>query len=190
MTDLLKFKALDKSEIDTTKSSAGSAQRDGANRRFAKNPSKVGDVLKEQGDVAAALTSFSAALTIIERMATADPNNAGWQYDLSASYVWVGNVLVAQVNLAAALNRFTASFAIAERLAKADPHNAGWQRHLAISYADFADLHRRAGEHNRALDALRDGRAIMQQVVSRSPDDAKWKEDLTWFDAQIAGPGK
>ena len=44
---------------------------------------------------------------LFERLAKADPNNAGWQRDLSVSYAKVGDVQVAQGDLAGALKSFT-----------------------------------------------------------------------------------
>jgi len=66
-----------------------------------------------------------------ERLAKADPGNAGWQRDLSVSQDRIGDVQQAQGDLAAALTSHQAALAIAERLAKADPGNAGWQRDLS-----------------------------------------------------------
>ena len=45
---------------------------------------KIGDVLV-QGNLPAALTSYQAWLDIRERLAEADPGNAGWQRDLIVS---------------------------------------------------------------------------------------------------------
>src|SRR5262249_43163060 len=87
-----------------------------------------GDVLKAQGNLPEALKSFRDGLTIADRLAKADPGNAGWQRDLSVSYNEVGDVQVAQGDLAGALTSYRHSLAIAARLAKADPRNAGWQR--------------------------------------------------------------
>jgi hypothetical protein len=39
-----------------------------------------------QGDLSAALKSYSDSLAIAERLAAADPGNAGWQRDLIVSY--------------------------------------------------------------------------------------------------------
>jgi hypothetical protein len=44
-------------------------------------------VQQAQGDLAAALTSYRASLAIRERLAQADPGNAGWQRDLVVSCV-------------------------------------------------------------------------------------------------------
>jgi tetratricopeptide (TPR) repeat protein len=95
---------------------------------------KIGDVQQAQGDLAAALASYQAALAISERLAKADPGNAGWQRDLSVSHNKIGDVQQAQGDLAAALASYQAVLAISERLAKADPGNAEWQRDLAVSY--------------------------------------------------------
>ena len=57
---------------------------------------KVGDVLVAQGDLPGALKSYRDSLAIAERLAKADPGNAGWQRDLSVSYSKIGDVLVAQ----------------------------------------------------------------------------------------------
>ena len=46
----------------------------------------MGDVLVAQGDLAGALRAFQASLKIAERLAAADPSNAGWQRDLWVSY--------------------------------------------------------------------------------------------------------
>jgi alkanesulfonate monooxygenase SsuD/methylene tetrahydromethanopterin reductase-like flavin-dependent oxidoreductase (luciferase family) len=40
---------------------------------------RIGDVQRAQGDLTAALTSYQASLAIAERLAKADPGNAGWQ---------------------------------------------------------------------------------------------------------------
>ena len=59
---------------------------------------KVGDVLVAQGNLPEALKSYRDSLAIAERLAKADPGNAGWQRDLSVSYNKVGDVQVAQGN--------------------------------------------------------------------------------------------
>ena len=82
---------------------------------------RLGDVQVAQGNLAAALTSYRSSLAIRDRLAKADPGNAGWQRDLSVSHEKLGDVQVAQGNLAGALASYQHSLAIADRLAKADP---------------------------------------------------------------------
>ena len=64
---------------------------------------KIGEVLVAQGNLPEALKSYRDGLAIRDRLAKADPGNAGWQRDLSVSYDRVGDVLVAQGNLPEAL---------------------------------------------------------------------------------------
>ena len=108
--------------------------RDGADEQAAGAWMGLGDILSINGQTVPALASFRASLAIAERLARADPGNAGWQRDLSVSHNKIGDVLVHQGDLPAALASFRASLAIAERLAQADPGNVGWQRDLSVSH--------------------------------------------------------
>ena len=56
-------------------------------------------MLVAQGNLPEALKSYQAGLAIADRLAKADPGNAGWQRDLSVSYDKIGDVQVAQGNL-------------------------------------------------------------------------------------------
>ena len=127
---------------------------------------------------------------IFERLAKADPGNAGWQRDLSVSHERIGDVQVAQGNLPAALTSFQASLGIRERLAKADPGNAGWQRDLALSFGNVAMIDAQQGAGEKALGAFRQGRDIIAQLGRQSPDNATLPGDLAWFDHQIAAQSK
>ena len=60
-------------------------------------------MLEAQGDLTSALKAYQHSLDIIARLAKADPGNAGWQRDLSVSYIKVGGVLEAQGDLPEAL---------------------------------------------------------------------------------------
>jgi hypothetical protein len=60
-------------------------------------------VLEAQGNLAEALKSYQDGLAIRDRLVKSDPDNAGWQRDLSVFYDTLGDVLVAQGNLAEAL---------------------------------------------------------------------------------------
>jgi hypothetical protein len=62
------------------------AQSDPANagwrRDLSVSHNKIGDVLRDQGDLPAALVSFQSAMRIAERLAQSDPTNATWRRDL------------------------------------------------------------------------------------------------------------
>ena len=145
----------------------------------------MGDIAQQRGDLGAALARYGEARALADRLAKADPGNAGWQRDLSVSYNKVGDVLVAQGQLPDALKAFRDSLAIADRLAKADPANARWQRDLAISYGRLASVDARSGDRARAVGAYRQGRDIIAKLKAASPSNAELPKDLAWFDAQI-----
>ena len=101
---------------------------------------RLADLLRERVALAEIDTLCRRALAIFDRLAKADPGNAGWQRDLSVSSNKIGDVLVAQGNLPEALKSFRDELAIRDRLAKADPGNAGWQRDLIVSYVKIAGI--------------------------------------------------
>ena len=120
------------------------------------------------------LRSFRDSLAIGDRLAKADPNNAGWQRDLSVSYDKVGDVLVAQGNLPEALKAFQAVSRLRDRLAKADPNNAGWQRDLSVSYNKVGDVLVAQGNLPEALENLprqsRDCETASPKPIPTMPD--------------------
>jgi tetratricopeptide (TPR) repeat protein len=126
-----------------------------------------------QGYLTEALKSYRESLAIRERLAKADPNNAGWQRDLSLSYEKVGDVLVAQGNLTEALKSHRESLAIRERLAKADPNNASWQRELAIINERLGAVYIKRNETDEAKAAFELALAIYDSVTARFPDDTR-----------------
>ena len=82
---------------------------------------KVGDVLKDQGDLAAALDEYRANLDICQRLAEKDPNNAGWQRDLFVSYTRIGLVANRKNDLLAALDAFKKAEKIALHMNEISP---------------------------------------------------------------------
>ncbi|HYH47688.1 MAG TPA: tetratricopeptide repeat protein, partial [Thermoanaerobaculia bacterium] len=120
---------------------------------------REGDVQRDQGDLAAALTAYRESLAIRQQLAAADPAHAGRQWDLSISYERVGDVLQNQGDLAAALTAYRESLAIRQQLAAADPAHAGWQRGLSISHNKVGDVLRNQGDLDTALTAYRESLA-------------------------------
>src|SRR5438552_3709017 len=83
--------------------------------------------LRAQGNASEARELYAKASAVRERLAKSDPNNVGWQYDLTYSYIRGGELLREQGNVAEALVAQRAALAIRERSARNDPSNAGWQ---------------------------------------------------------------
>ena len=140
---------------------------------------RLADLLQDRVPLHDIEPLYRRAFAIFDRLAKADPGNAGWQRDLSVSYERVGDVLVAQGNLPEALKAFRDCLAIRDRLAKADPGNAGWQRDLSVSYERVGDVLVAQGNLPEALKAFRDGLAISDRLAKADPGNAGWQRDLS-----------
>ena len=146
----------------------------------------LGDILVARGDLAAAKSAYQQAGAAAERLAKADPNNAGWQRDLSVSYTKVGDVQVSQGSLPDALRSYRAGLSIAERLAKSDPNNAEWQRDLSVSYNKVGDVQVSQGNLPDALRSYRADLAIAERLAQSDPNNARWQRDLSVSYAKLA----
>ena len=128
----------------------------------------------------AALTSYQASLAISERLATADPGNAGWQRDLS--------VVARQYRRRA--GRAGRSGGGADQLPglasrsqsvwpQADPGNAGWQRDLSVSHNKIGDVQVAQGDLPAALTSYQASLAISERLAAADPGNAGWQRDLS-----------
>ncbi len=140
---------------------------------------RLGDVRRDQGDLAGALDAFQKSLDIRQPLAARDPDNAEWLRDLSVSHERIGDVRRDQGDLAGALDAFQKDLDIAQRLAARDPDNAGWQRDLSVSHNKIGDVRRDQGDLAGALDAFQKDLDIAQRFAARDPDNAGWQLDLS-----------
>jgi hypothetical protein len=92
---------------------------------------KIGDVQQAQGDLAAALTSYRALHAIADRLAKADPGNAGWQRDLALSFGRAAAVHASQHDHDRALSQFREGRGIIVRLMRQSPTNTTLPTDLA-----------------------------------------------------------
>jgi tetratricopeptide (TPR) repeat protein len=109
----------------------------------------LGDIKKQQGDLAGALKSYQEGLAIFDRLARADPDNADRQGDL---WVIVGRVASAYRDSgdnSKALNFYRQGRAILSRLTKLSPDNAEWKQDLARFDRLIAALAPSRLEHGR-----------------------------------------
>src|SRR5664280_468377 len=125
------------------------------------------------GNTAGAGEHYRADLAIAERLAAADPTNAGWQRDLSVSHERLGDLAVAAGDSAGAGEHHRAALAIRERLAGADPTNAGWQRDLSISHNQLGDLAVAAGDSAGAGEHHRAALAIRERLAAADPTNSQ-----------------
>jgi tetratricopeptide (TPR) repeat protein len=139
----------------------------------------LGDIAVARGDLSLGESSYIDAQKIVDRLAKADPNNAGWQFDLGLSNERIGNVQQAQGDLAAALKSYEAKRNIISRLAQTDPDNTGWQRDLSVSYDKVGEVQLVQGDLTKALKLYRDSLSIRDRLAKADPNSAAWQRDLS-----------
>ena len=115
---------------------------------------RLADLLQDRVPLHDIEPLYRRAFAIFDRLAKADPGNAGWQRDLSVSYDR-GRRRAGGAGQSArgAAKPSATRLAIRDRLAKADPGNAGWQRDLSVSYNKVGDVLVAQGNLPEALKA-------------------------------------
>ncbi len=155
------------------------ALRQGSERDLAMALSRLGGVEAAQGNLPAALKSYSDSLAIREHLAQSDPGNAGWQRDLAVAWGMVGIVQEAQGDLPAALKSYQDGLVVFERLAKSDAGNALWQRDLSVSYEKVGGVEEAQGNLPAALKSYSGSLAIRERLAKSGPGNALWQRDLS-----------
>ena len=79
----------------------------------------IGEVRVGQGDLSAAHDVFLSGQAIVEKLAAADPSNAGWQRDLIVSHRRIADVAEKAGDAGGAQEHFTAALTITRSLAAA-----------------------------------------------------------------------
>jgi tetratricopeptide (TPR) repeat protein len=138
----------------------------------------AGDSMRERVALAGALSLFAAYHALMNRLAKADPGNAGWQYDLGISNERIGDVLLARGNLDDALKHYRAKNEIISRLAGADSGNAEWQRDLSVSHNKIGGVLVEQGNLPAALESFDASLAIIERLAKADPENAGWQYDL------------
>ena len=100
-------------------------------------------MLRAQGNLPEALAAYKASLAIADRLARADPGNAGWQRDLALSHGRVAMILLRQGERERALSAFRQGREIILKLKAAAPSNATLPKDLAWFDGQIGGLQKR-----------------------------------------------
>ncbi|MDX2030205.1 MAG: CHAT domain-containing protein [Blastocatellia bacterium] len=125
-----------------------------------------------------AVKRYQTLLARHERLASAEPDRADVQRNLSVLYNKMGDLYLALGQGDLARDAFLKSLAIIERLASAEPDRADFQRDLSVSFERMGDLYRALGQGDLARDAFLKSLAIRERLASAEPDRADFQRDL------------
>jgi len=149
----------------------GSGPRDAHLQRLvALTHFKRGDILMMNGDAAGALQSYRQEQTLLEPLATADPQNAQLRGELATAYARVGHALSQIGNRSGALAMLEHAVGMLELLAR-DPQHTEARAELARGHIWTGDLLAKTGQSSAALQSYRKGTADFVGVTATLPWD-------------------
>jgi tetratricopeptide (TPR) repeat protein len=145
---------------------------------------RIGDVLRAQGNLPGALDSYRASLAIRERLAKADPGNAGWQRDLAISNERIGDIDADQGRTVEAIAAFERALAAYKTLLDRHPHDI---QSRVFSVVPLWRLGSLKGREGRA--ELEAALAILEPLAAADRLDANRRGWIAQIKAEIARLG-
>jgi serine/threonine protein kinase/tetratricopeptide (TPR) repeat protein len=138
-----------------------------------------GDIQKDRGDLAGALKSYSASLTIRERLAQQNPGKNDWQRYRALGIANVGDVLNLQGDSSRALERYETALNILQDLGKRQSGNADLGHDLSAVEENIGQVLEKRGDLTRALKSYQDCLAIRQELKKQEPDNIERDHDIS-----------
>ena len=146
----------------------------------------VGDVLKDQGDLAAALDSFRAAHALALKLVALEPSQPDWRLDLCVTFNRIAAVLQAQGDLKGALVNLREAAAIDRRLVAQDPSKHAWRRDLYATLSSTGTALLANGQQAKALEICEEALIVIRGLTDSDPSNLAWRRDLSTAHNNIA----
>ena len=132
---------------------------------------EFGDTYVAAGDRPAAMKAYQEGLAIRRNLAQRDPDNTGWQIDLSGNLNRIGNLNLDAGDVPGALAAYREALTIARKLAQRDPNNIEWQRDLVLLLNNIGTGKLRTDDAPGALEAYEEALTLARNLAQRDPDD-------------------
>jgi len=129
----------------------------------------IGDVLRTQGDVTAALRAYREALGMAQQLVDAEPGNQDWQRDLARRRDGIGDLLINQGDTKGALAEYNAALRLRTQLADASPGQPELVNDVAYSHGRIAGALRSAGDMAAAVTEYQTALGLRQTLAARDP---------------------
>jgi len=138
-----------------------------------------GDLARDHGLIGEATGLYRQGLAITKRLAELEPDDTGFQRDLSISYDRLADLAQRAGHADEATGLYRQGLDISQRLTELEPDNADFQRDLSLFYARLAYLAHRAGHIDKATDLYQQGLDISQRMFEVEPDNTGFRRDLS-----------
>ena len=142
------------------------------------------------GDRTGALASYRKSLAILERLAAADPSNAGIGTELAGCYLNIALILQHNGDLSGTAEDLRKAVRLTERLAVAHPADAQVRDKLALAYSQTGDVlgnynESNLGDAKGAVEYFRKSVAIREKLVAENPADRDGRLTLAALYARL-----
>ena len=121
---------------------------------------------------------FAKCLSIVEKLAAADPGNIELQRDLTIGLTRIGAILAVTGKRAEALVSFRRAAVILEGLAAREPDKLLWQADLGASYSRIGMALADSGESDAALAAYQQSLKIREKLAAAEPKNTERRRDV------------
>ena len=127
-------------------------------------------ILRQQGELTAALEEFRVANGIRRLIVASNPQNAKWSFDLSLNHNQIGFILQSLGDHAGAAVEYQARKSVVEGLIELDPQNLRWQRELEASQLTLGGALQRLGEESAGRESLQRAAELYEKTADSSDD--------------------
>ncbi|MCC8403132.1 hypothetical protein LJ655_14750 [Paraburkholderia sp. MMS20-SJTN17] len=149
-----------------------------ATRELALSMDRVGESIKQQGDLQGAIARYQQALALLAPLAKAAPDDVPLQLDFAESHASLGSALRARGD-SNALAQFQAAIAITEPLLRRYPDDIEVQLTTAANHFRAGRILESAGNLSGALNEYRQARTIAESQSTRQKTQAAKGDDVT-----------
>ena len=138
---------------------------------------RLGELVRDRGNLDAALKHQTSANRIASERAKAVPKDVERQRDLSISSEKLGDIFYSTGDIDKALVYFRKGLEISRKLAENDKKNTHWQRDLSVLLERVGDVLVTQGKIDEALESYRQSATIRNALAELAPENESWQRD-------------
>ncbi len=139
---------------------------------------RIGDVLTAQGDWQNGKQIYTQALSLIEKLAAANPAEKSLRADVASSYDRQENISVKADDFQGALAYYGKALEFFEQMADSNPGDDAILRSLAAAHGKIGITHVKAGAPEKALPSYEKLLRINESRLEKDPSNAVTLDDV------------
>lgn len=139
----------------------------------------LGDVRRDQGDLAGAVAAYNESLESAREIVALEPASISAAGQLATSLTRIGHVRIDQNDVAGGLAAYEESLEISRNLAARNPDNAELARKVVIGLDNVGDTLKLRKDFRAALAAYDEGLRVARELAAGDPRNADWAREVS-----------